>query len=136
MKDECSQQTTRIRTRLKKIWKFAPLTTKSNLIFLVLLFVLGQSCVNERSFKDQVLYIGQHGSSYSLQCPLQSVQSQNEPKIQLTWLKDCQQLSKQVGKASLEFSSISLKDKGNYTCILQGNSTLSFTVRLIVKGEH
>lgn len=92
--------------------------------------------MNKSRFKEQVLYERQHGPSYSLQCPLQPVQSQNAPVVQLTWLKDCQQLPKQVGKTSLEFSNISLKDQGNYTCIHQGNDTASFTVRLIVKGEH
>ncbi|XP_013869062.1 single Ig IL-1-related receptor [Austrofundulus limnaeus] len=114
----------------------------ANVLFASLLvcswtsLVFGQSCVNDSRFKEQVLYVRQHGPSYSLQCPLQPVQSQNAPVVQLTWLKDCQQLPKQVGKTSLEFSSVSLKDQGNYTCIQQGNDTASFTVRLIVKESR
>lgn len=106
-------------------------------IFLSLFFLKsGQSCVNESRFKEQVLHVRQPGPSYSLQCPLRPVQSQNAPVVQLAWLKDCQQLPKQVGKTSLEFSSVSLKDQGNYTCIQQGNDAASFTVRLVVKGEY
>ncbi|KAK5619489.1 hypothetical protein CRENBAI_013874 [Crenichthys baileyi] len=90
-------------------------------------------CVDESMFKEQVVYLGQQGPSFVLQCPLQTLQPQSFPQTLFTWQKDCQQLQNQEGKAFLEFSSISLQDQGNYTCMQQGNSTASFTVRLTVK---
>ncbi|XP_017261123.1 single Ig IL-1-related receptor [Kryptolebias marmoratus] len=110
---------------------FASVLVCSGLLWTPLVF--GQSCVNDSRFKEQVLYVGQRGPSYSLQCPLQPGRSQSVSEIQFAWLKDCQQLPKHLGKTSLEFSSVSLEDQGNYTCVQQGNGTASFTVRLIVK---
>lgn len=94
-----------------------------------------QTCVDESRFKEQVLYVGQQGPPYQLNCPLQPVQPQSSPQIQLTWQKDCQQIHSQEGKTYLEFASLSLEDQGNYTCIQQGNNTASFTVCLIIKGK-
>ncbi|XP_051236671.1 single Ig IL-1-related receptor [Dicentrarchus labrax] len=88
-----------------------------------------QTCVDESRFKEQVLYVGQQGPPYQLNCPL-------EPQLTLTWQKDCQQLLTQEGKAYVEFASLSSEDQGNYTCMQQGNSTASFTVRLIVKESQ
>ncbi|KAF7224261.1 single Ig IL-1-related receptor isoform X2 [Nothobranchius furzeri] len=96
----------------------------------------GQSCVDEGRFKEHVLYAGQQEPSYILKCPLQPALSQSVPEIQLTWLKDCQQLQKQVGKNFLEFTSVSIKDEGNYTCMQEGNGTALFTVRLKVKDSR
>lgn len=84
------------------------------------------------TFKEQVLYMGQQGPSYQLNCPLEPAQ----PHRNLTWLKDCQRLDAQEGKAYLNFANLSLADQGNYTCQQQGNSTVSFTVYLIVKGKY
>ncbi|XP_073327513.1 single Ig IL-1-related receptor isoform X1 [Pagrus major] len=95
-----------------------------------------QTCVDESRFKEQVLYVGQQTPPYRLNCPLELVQPQSSPQLKLTWQKDCQQLVAQEGKASLEFSSLSLEDQGNYTCMRQDNSTASFTVRLIVKESQ
>ncbi|XP_078113305.1 single Ig IL-1-related receptor isoform X2 [Sander vitreus] len=92
-----------------------------------------QTCVNESRFKEQVLYVGQQGPPYRLNCPLEP---QSSPQPKLTWQKDCHQLSTQEGKDYLEFASLSLQDQGNYTCMQQGNSTASFTVRLIVKESQ
>ncbi|XP_028285827.1 single Ig IL-1-related receptor [Parambassis ranga] len=95
--------------------------------------VLGQTCVDESRFKDQVLFVGPQGPPYRLQCPLES---QGSPQIQSTWQKDCQLIHSQTGKTYLEFASLSEKDTGNYTCMPQGNSTASFTVRLLVKESR
>ncbi|XP_044050378.1 single Ig IL-1-related receptor [Siniperca chuatsi] len=97
---------------------------------------VAQTCVDESRFKEQVLYVGQQGPPYRLNCPLELVQTQSSPQLKLTWQKDCEQLLAQEGKTYLEFSSLSLKDQGNYTCVQQGNSTASFTVRLIVKESQ
>uniref|UniRef100_A0A3Q1JQZ0 Single immunoglobulin and toll-interleukin 1 receptor (TIR) domain n=1 Tax=Anabas testudineus TaxID=64144 RepID=A0A3Q1JQZ0_ANATE len=94
---------------------------------------VAQTCVDESRFKEQVLYVGQQEPLYRLNCPLQPVQPQSSPQMQLTWQKDCQQIHSQEGKTYLEFASLSLEDEGNYTCIQQSNSTASFTVRLIIK---
>lgn len=80
--------------------------------------------------------MGQHGPPYRLNCPLEVVRPRSSPQPRLIWQKDCQQLLAQEGKAHLEFTSLSLGDQGNYTCVQQGNSTASFTVRLIVKGKY
>ncbi|MEQ2164818.1 hypothetical protein GOODEAATRI_010601, partial [Goodea atripinnis] len=74
-----------------------------------------RGCVDESRFKEQVVYLGQQGPSYVLQCPLQTLQPQSFPQTLFMWQKDCQQLQNQEGKAFLEFSSISLQDQGNYT---------------------
>ncbi|XP_026166852.1 single Ig IL-1-related receptor [Mastacembelus armatus] len=89
-----------------------------------------QTCVDESRFKEQVLYAGQQWPPYQLNC---SLEPQSSPQIQLTWQKDCQQLPSLYGRTYLEFSSLSLEDQGNYTCMQQSNSTASFTVRLTVK---
>lgn len=89
--------------------------------------------MDESRFKEQVAYLG---PSYVLQCPLQTLQPQSLPRSLWTWQKDCQPLQNQEGNAFLKFSSIRLEDQGNYTCTQHGNSTPSFTVRLVVKGEH
>ncbi|XP_041852235.1 single Ig IL-1-related receptor [Melanotaenia boesemani] len=99
-------------------------------------FTAGQICVDESRFKEQVVYVGQQGLPYRLLCPLESAQPKNTSKIQLTWQKDCLQLQKQDGKTFLEFTSVRLEDQGNYTCMQQGNSTTSFTVRLIIKESQ
>ncbi|XP_012735732.2 single Ig IL-1-related receptor isoform X1 [Fundulus heteroclitus] len=98
--------------------------------------VVGQTCVDESRLKEQVVYLGQQRPSFVLQCPLQGHQPESFPQTLLTWQKDCQELQNQEGKPFLEFSSISLEDKGNYTCMRQGNSTTSFTVRLVVKESQ
>ncbi|XP_019109540.2 single Ig IL-1-related receptor [Larimichthys crocea] len=100
------------------------------------LFAAAQSCVDESRFKEQVLYVGQQWPPYRLNCPLELVQSQSSPQLKLTWQKDCQQFPTQEGKAYVEFASLSFQDQGNYTCVQQGNSTTSSTVRLIVKESQ
>ncbi|XP_014867669.1 PREDICTED: single Ig IL-1-related receptor [Poecilia mexicana] len=95
--------------------------------------VIGQTCVEESRFKEQVVYLG---PSYELQCPLQTLQPQSLPRSLWTWQKDCQPLQNQEGNGFLKFSSIRLEDQGNYTCTQQGNSTPSFTVRLVVKESQ
>ncbi|XP_037624130.1 single Ig IL-1-related receptor [Sebastes umbrosus] len=92
-----------------------------------------QSCVDESRFKEQVLHVGRQEPPYRLSCPLEP---RSSPQPKLTWQKDCQPLLTQEGKAYLEFTSLSLDDQGNYTCVQQGNSTASFTVRLIVKESQ
>lgn len=87
-----------------------------------------QTCVDGSELKEQVLYVKQ--LPYRLNCPLE-LQSSPQPK--LTWQRNCQQLPTQENKTYLEFSSLSSEDQGNYTCTQQGNSTASFTVRLVVK---
>ncbi|XP_018521926.1 single Ig IL-1-related receptor [Lates calcarifer] len=94
---------------------------------------VAETCVDESRFKEQVVYVG---LPYRLNCPLESFQPQTSPQSQLTWQKDCQQLQNQEGKAYLEFTSLNLEDQGNYTCVQQGNSTASITVRLIVKESQ
>ncbi|XP_072242095.1 single Ig IL-1-related receptor [Leuresthes tenuis] len=98
--------------------------------------VVGQACLDESSSMEQVLYVGQQGPPYRLQCPLEPVQPQSSTQIQLTWQKDCIELPNQDGKTFLEFASASLEDQGNYTCTRKGNGTVSFTVRLIVKESQ
>ncbi|XP_059191554.1 single Ig IL-1-related receptor [Centropristis striata] len=92
-----------------------------------------QSCVDERAFKEQVLYEGQQEPPYRLDCPLEL---QGSPQPKLTWQKDCKPLLTQEGKAYLEFTSFSRQNQGNYTCMQQGNSTASFTVHLTVKESQ
>ncbi|KAK2842378.1 hypothetical protein Q5P01_012578 [Channa striata] len=112
------------------------------LVALVLVFArswdesfltFAQTCVDESRYKEQVLSVGQQGPPFHLNCPLQPLQPQNASQIQLIWQKDCQQIHSQEGKTYLEFASLGLEDQGNYTCMLKGNSTASFTVHLIVK---
>lgn len=100
------------------------------------LLAVGQTCVDESRFKEQVLFVGRQGPPYRLQCPLDPDQAQSLPQIQLTWQKDCLPLRNQEGKTYLEFASLSSEDQGNYTCMLQANSTAAFTVRLIVKESQ
>ncbi|CAG5957900.1 unnamed protein product, partial [Menidia menidia] len=95
-----------------------------------------QDCLDESNSTVQVLYVGQQWPPYRLQCPLKPVQPQSSTQIQLTWQKDCMQLPIQRGKAFLEFAMVTLQDGGNYTCMQKGNSTASFTVRLIVKESQ
>ncbi|XP_069019100.1 single Ig IL-1-related receptor [Embiotoca jacksoni] len=97
---------------------------------------VGQTCVNESMFKEQVVFMGQQGPPYQLQCPLHPAQPQRPPQTQLTWQKDCLPLHSQEGKTYLEFASLSLEDQGNYTCMQHGNNTASFTVQLIVKESQ
>ena len=93
--------------------------------------------MDESRFKEQVLYVGQQEPPYRLNCSLEPVPPQGSSQLQLTWQKDCQQLLAHDGKAYLEFTSLSSEDQGNYTCMQQqGNSSASFTVRLIVKGKY
>ncbi|KAK2917749.1 single Ig IL-1-related receptor isoform X1 [Channa argus] len=94
---------------------------------------VAQTCVDESRYREQVLYVGQQKPPYNLSCPLEPLQPQNTPQIQLIWQKDCQQIPSQEGKTYLEFASFSYEDQGNYTCMQQGNTTASFTVHLIVK---
>lgn len=92
--------------------------------------------MDESRVKEEVLFAGQQEPPYQLNCPLELGPSPSSPLLKLAWQKDCQQLSTQGGKAYLEFATLSFEDQGNYTCMHQGNSTASFTVRLIVKGTH
>lgn len=94
---------------------------------------VAQSCVDESRLKEQVLHLGQQQPPYQLNCPLELGQA---PQLNLTWQKDCQQLPAQEEKAYLEFASLTFEDQGNYTCVQQGNSTASFTVRLIIKESQ
>ncbi|CAN9499399.1 unnamed protein product [Ophioblennius macclurei] len=97
---------------------------------------VGQTCVNEGSFKEQVLDLGKQVLPYRLECPLDPAQLKGFPQTQLTWQKDCQPFRNQEGKTYLEFATLSLEDQGNYTCIRDGNGTSTFTVRLIVKDSQ
>lgn len=92
--------------------------------------------MDENRVKEEVLFAGQQEPPYRLSCPLELGPSLNSPLLKLAWQKDCQPLPTQDGKAYLEFANLSLEDQGNYTCVHQGNSTASFTVRLIVKGTY
>lgn len=92
--------------------------------------------MDESGFKEEVVYVGQQGPPYRLNCPLEPLQPPSSPQPRLSWQKDCQQLHNQEGKAYLEFARLSIEDQGNYTCMQQGNSTASFTVHLIVKGKY
>ncbi|XP_037307728.2 single Ig IL-1-related receptor [Pungitius pungitius] len=96
-------------------------------------FAEAQSCVDESRFEEHVLNVGQQSPPHRLNCPLEP-RSSLQPE--LTWQKDCQQLSAQVGKGYLEFANLTLQDQGNYTCTQRSNSTTSFTVRLIVKDSR
>ncbi|XP_071376301.1 single Ig IL-1-related receptor [Centroberyx affinis] len=104
-----------------------------------------QTCVDEQRLKEQVVYVGR-GAAYRLNCPLAPALPQTS-QLQLTWLKDCVQLPGPSaspaqapltveGRAFLDFPSLSFKDQGNYTCVDRGNSTASFTVRLIIKESQ
>uniref|UniRef100_UPI0037E96208 single Ig IL-1-related receptor n=1 Tax=Semicossyphus pulcher TaxID=241346 RepID=UPI0037E96208 len=95
-----------------------------------------QTCVDESRFKEQVVFVGQQGPPYQLNCPLELVTTQNSSQLKLSWQKDCQQLLAQEGKAYLQFASLGVEDQGNYTCMQQGNSTASYTVHLIVKESQ
>ncbi|XP_023278258.1 single Ig IL-1-related receptor [Seriola lalandi dorsalis] len=95
-----------------------------------------QTCVDESRFKEQVVYVEPQGPPYRLKCPLEPFQPQSSPQPRVTWQKDCQQLHNQEGRAYLEFINLNVEDQGNYTCMQQGNSTASFTVRLIVKESQ
>lgn len=86
--------------------------------------------MDESRFKEQAAFVGH---PYQLQCPLKIVQSTSQ--TQLTWQKDCVQLPTNESKIYLDFNSLSLEDQGNYTCKQQSNSTVTFTVRLLVKGK-
>ncbi|XP_077424862.1 single Ig IL-1-related receptor [Vanacampus margaritifer] len=98
--------------------------------------VLSLGCVDEDHFEEHVLYAGQQDPPYRLNCSLESIpHDQGDPRPQLTWLKDCQLLSAQQGNYYLEFTNVSLEAGGNYTCFLPGNSTASFTVRLVVQAS-
>ncbi|XP_068595575.1 single Ig IL-1-related receptor [Brachionichthys hirsutus] len=93
-----------------------------------------ETCVDVSPFKEQVFYLGQHSPAYRLDCPLEPPQLLDAPRLNMNWLKGCQQLPDREGKAFLEFANLTLEDQGNYTCVLhQGNTTASFTVGLIVK---
>lgn len=94
-----------------------------------------QTCVDESRYQEQVIYVGQKGPVYRLDCPLETVEPQSTSQVQLTWQKDCEQIHNQEGMTYLEFAHLSLESQGNYTCMQQGNSTASFTVRLIIKGK-
>nr|XP_046249749.1 single Ig IL-1-related receptor [Scatophagus argus] len=97
---------------------------------------VAQTCVDESTTEEQVLYVGQQRPPYQLNCPLKLIAPPGSPQLKLTWKKDCQQLPGQEGRSSLEFASLSFEDQGNYTCVHEGNSTASFTVRLIVKESQ
>ncbi|XP_029952648.1 single Ig IL-1-related receptor [Salarias fasciatus] len=96
---------------------------------------VGQSCVDESRFQERVIYLGKEELPYRLQCPLDPAQLKGVEETQLTWQKDCQQLLNREGKTYLEFATLRLEDQGNYTCILDGNSTSTFTVHLTVKDS-
>uniref|UniRef100_A0A3P9ITG1 Single immunoglobulin and toll-interleukin 1 receptor (TIR) domain n=1 Tax=Oryzias latipes TaxID=8090 RepID=A0A3P9ITG1_ORYLA len=108
----------------------------SGLLWNRTFFVTGQSCVNESQFEEQVVYVGQRALPYRLQCPLKSVPPQSSAQIQITWLKDCREFPSQVTQTFLDFPSIRFEDEGNYTCVVQDNSTAPFTVHLRVKESQ
>ncbi|KAM3870562.1 single Ig IL-1-related receptor [Diretmus argenteus] len=95
-----------------------------------------QTCVDEQRFTEQLLYVGQEEAPYRLSCPLLHPPPE---QLHLTWLKDCLQLpgpspsSPPQAPLFLEFPHLSLKDQGNYTCVVSDNGTASFTVRLTIK---
>ncbi|XP_049578073.1 single Ig IL-1-related receptor isoform X1 [Syngnathus scovelli] len=94
-----------------------------------------EACVDEDRFEERILNAGQQDPPYRLNCSLEPFpHAQGDSRPQVAWLKDCQQLSAQQGNYYLEFSNISFKSGGNYTCLQPGNSTSSFTVRLVVKA--
>ncbi|KAM3609914.1 uncharacterized protein V6R79_022392 [Siganus canaliculatus] len=95
-----------------------------------------QTCVDESRYRELVLYVGQQQPPYQLSCPLELTQPPSSPQLKLTWQKDCRQLLEQEGKAYVEFSNLTLEDRGNYTCMLQDNGTDVFTVHLIVKESQ
>ncbi|XP_077372790.1 single Ig IL-1-related receptor [Festucalex cinctus] len=98
--------------------------------------VLSLGCVDENHFEEHILHAGQQDPPYRLNCSLESVShAQGDPRPQLTWLKDCQPLRALQGNYYLEFANVSLEAGGNYTCLLAGNSTTLFTVRLVVQAS-
>uniref|UniRef100_H2U6V5 Single immunoglobulin and toll-interleukin 1 receptor (TIR) domain n=1 Tax=Takifugu rubripes TaxID=31033 RepID=H2U6V5_TAKRU len=88
-----------------------------------------QSCVDESRVQEHVVAAGPQEPPYRLNCPLEPP----SPLFKPAWQKDCRRLPGQDGKAYLDFASVSLEDQGNYTCVHQGNSSASFTQRLLVK---
>lgn len=89
-----------------------------------------QACVDEARVQEHAVSAGPQVPPYRLNCPL------GPAPPQTAWLKGCRQLPAEYGKPYLEFSSVSLEDRGNYTCVLQGDSTASFTLRLTVEGTY
>ncbi|XP_061678750.1 single Ig IL-1-related receptor isoform X2 [Syngnathoides biaculeatus] len=92
-----------------------------------------QGCVDENHFEERLLYAGQQDPPYWLNCSLEAVPG---AQARLTWLKDCLPLGAQQGNSYLEFTNVSSETGGNYTCFQSGNSTASFTVRLVVKESE
>lgn len=95
-----------------------------------------QTCVDEARVQQHVVSVGPQEPPYRLTCPLEPALSLGSPLFRTAWQKDCRQLPAQDGKAYLEFASVSLEDQGNYTCVHQGNSSASFTLRLTVEGTY
>lgn len=91
-----------------------------------------QTCVDETRVQEYVVAEGPQEPPYRLNCPLEPP----SPLVKPVWQKDCHQLPAQDGKANLDFASVGLEDQANYTCLHQGNSTASFTLRLVVKGTY
>ncbi|XP_072291800.1 single Ig IL-1-related receptor-like [Eucyclogobius newberryi] len=90
---------------------------------------VAQSCVDPGHVAEQVLFAGDQFPFFRLQCTL-------GPSVQLTWLKDCVQLDSQTEKSFLEFLTVNVEDQGNYTCVKRNDSSVSSTVRLIVKERN
>lgn len=95
-----------------------------------------QTCVDEARVQEHAVSVGPQEPPYRLNCPLEPAPSSGSPLFQTAWQKDCRQLPAQNGKPYLEFASVSLEDQGNYTCVPQGNSTASYTLRLTVEGTY
>lgn len=95
-----------------------------------------QPCVDEARVRERAVSAGPQEPPYRLHCPLEPAPSPGSPLLRTAWQKDCRQLPAQDGRAYLEFASVSVEDQGNYTCVRQGNSTASFTLRLTVEGKY
>lgn len=95
-----------------------------------------QTCVDEARVQEHAVSAGLQEPPYRLNCPLEPAPSSGSPPYQTAWQKDCRQLPAQDGRRFLEFASVSPEDQGNYTCVHQGNSTASYTLRLIVEGTY
>lgn len=89
-----------------------------------------QACVDEARVQEHVVSAGPQEPPYRLNCPLEPPSPLSKP----TWQKDCRRLPAQDGEPFLDFASVRLEDQGNYTCVRQGNSSASFTQRLVVQG--
>ncbi|KAK7892121.1 hypothetical protein WMY93_024084 [Mugilogobius chulae] len=91
--------------------------------------VEAQSCVDPGHVTEKVLFAGDQFPSYQLPCPL-------DPSLQVTWLKNCVQLDSQVDRSYLEFLTLNVEDQGNYTCVKRDETSVSYTVRLIIRERN